>query len=111
MSKFLVVISTSERDKALLGLRWAIAALKNKWAEDVEVVFFGPIEKSIAEGDNDLLGLIKDLEGLGKEAVACIRVAEAEGIAEKISEKNVKLGRVGELIAKYVDNGFIPLVF
>ena len=111
MSKFLVIVSTSEKEKSLLGIRCAIAALKNKWVDDVEVVFFGPIEKSIAEGDTEFLALIEELKGMGKEPTACIRVAEAGGYLQDLSAKGVKTGPVGEMIAEFVGKGFVPLVF
>ncbi|MET1128890.1 MAG: hypothetical protein ABWW70_06195 [Thermoproteota archaeon] len=111
MAKVLVVVSTSEVEKASLGIRWAAAAVRNKWVDDVEVVFFGPVEEKIAEGDERLLGPLKELIELGKMPAACRRVAEMGGYVNKLAERQVKVEYVGELIAKYVKEGYVPLVF
>ena len=47
--KVIVIISTAEREKALVGVMYATNVLKNKWLEDVKVFFFGPFEKLVAE--------------------------------------------------------------
>ena len=43
-SKLLVMIATGDREKALAGLMYACNILKNRWLDDVKVVFFGPSE-------------------------------------------------------------------
>ena len=110
MVKVLVIVSTSEIDKAVLGVLWAVAALREKWVEDVEVVFFGPVEEKIAIGDKKLMNAIEELRRLGKTPIACRLVAKTKGYLEQLSDK-IKVGNVGEIIAEYMNKGYIPLVF
>ena len=110
MSKVLVIVSTSEYSKALLGVLWATATLKEKCASDVELVFFGPIEEKIAEGDEKLLEAIDDFKKLGKKPIACERVARANNYLDKLADK-IDVGPVGELIGEYIGKGYVPLVF
>ncbi len=110
MSKVLVVVSTSEMNKAVLGALWASAALKEGWAENVELMFFGPIEEKIALGDERLMKAIQEFRGLGKKPVACERVAKGGGYIDILSRR-IDTGPVGEMIGEYIDKGYVPLVF
>ena len=51
-SKIMVIISTAEKEKALTGIMYAVNSQKNKWVDDVKVVFFGPFENLICEDDD-----------------------------------------------------------
>ncbi|MET1159794.1 MAG: hypothetical protein ABWW65_02425 [Thermoprotei archaeon] len=110
MAKVLVIVSTSEIDKAVLGVLWATYALREKLVEDVELVFFGPIEEKIAIGDKKLMRAIEEFRKLGKTPVACRIVAKTQGYLEMLADK-IKVGDVGRMIAEYINNGYIPLVF
>ena len=110
MVKVLVIVSTGEIDKAMLGILWATAALRDKWVEDVELVFFGPVEEKIALGDKKLLNAIEEYRKLGKIPVACRIVAKTKGYLELLSDK-IRVGDVGKMIAEYISKGYIPLVF
>jgi len=110
MVKVIVIISTSEVDKAVLGILWATAALREKWVEDLELMFFGPIEERIALGDRKILDAIEEYKSLGKTPLACRIVASSKGYLQLLSDK-IKVGNVGQLIAEYMDKGYIPLVF
>ena len=43
-SKVMVIVSTAEKEKALTGIMYAVNAQKNKWVDDIKVIFFGPFE-------------------------------------------------------------------
>lgn len=111
MAKAVVVVSSRDREKAALGVRWAAAAKRNGWVEDVKVLFFGPSEDLLAEGDEAVMTALKDLKDLGVEAIACRRFAEGKGYAGKLEERGVKVGFVGELIAKYMEEGYKVITF
>jgi len=111
VARFLLVASTGEKGKSLLGLRWAIAAIERGWAEEVRVVLFGPVEEHVARGDPDYLEALERLRGLGVEPVLCERYAQAAGVLEELRGRGLTLGPVGEMIAELAGKGYTPLVF
>ncbi len=111
MARFLVVVSSGEKPKSLLALRWAAAALSNGWADDVDVVFFGPAEDFLARGDPDFYEAIKALQSQGKEPIACERFAQAAGYLDTLAKRGIRTGYVGEIIARKTAEGYTPLVF
>ncbi|WP_240910633.1 hypothetical protein [Thermococcus sp. MV11] len=80
---------------------WAVNAIKNGWAEDVEVVLFGPIEDAVARGDKRFVPWIERLRELRKLPRACRRIAEEKGF-EEILGKNSRVGYVGAIIAELI---------
>ncbi len=50
-SKVMVILSTAEKDKALTGIMYAVNAQKNKWVDDLKVIFFGPFENLICDDE------------------------------------------------------------
>jgi len=110
MVRILVIISSQDIEKALTGLMWATNALKHGWVEDVEVVFFGPVERLIAEGNEQLLHAIQEYSGIKTRPLACRRVAEKGGYEDKLIGK-VNLVYVGSLISDYLKKNYVPMVF
>ena len=110
MSKVLVIVSTAETEKAVLGILWAAAAVKEKWVDDLELVFFGPIEEKIALGNKTIMNAIEEYRKLGKKPVACERVARSHGYLESLSSR-IEVGPVGKMIGEYIEKGYVPLVF
>ncbi|MEB2836797.1 MAG: hypothetical protein GSR80_000750 [Desulfurococcales archaeon] len=109
-SKVLVIISSGDVDKALTGLMYATNALKYKWLDDVEVVFFGPVERLIAKGDEKLLDAIREFSKYKRRPLACKRIAELEGFEDKLRE-HVEVVYVGSEVSRLIKAGYIPLVF
>ena len=110
MTKVLVIVSSKDVDKALTGLLWAVNALKWKWVEDVEIVFFGPIEEEIAKGNERLLKAIAAYVDFKGKPIACKLIAERGGYEGEIS-KYVKVEYVGSRIADLIAQGYVPIVF
>jgi hypothetical protein len=110
MTKVLIIISTAEIEKALVGFMYATNALKYKWVENVEVILFGPIEKKIAQGDGRLMIWIEKLKELNKVPYACKKIAEDEGF-EKALMPYAKVEYVGKIISELLNEGYIPMVF
>ena len=110
MAKVLIIISSGDIAKALTGLMWAINALKYKWVEDVEVIFFGPIERYIAEGRKELMDAILEYSKVKGRPLACRKVAEVEGYVDKLEGK-VEVVYVGTVISRYINEGYVTLVF
>lgn len=109
MVKVLVIIS-SDDEKALPGFMWALNALKYRWADNVEVILFGPIERAIAKGDERFLSWVEKLKELGKLPLACKRVAELEGFEVSL-EKYAKVEYVGKIIAEYLKEDYVVMTF
>jgi Uncharacterized protein conserved in archaea len=55
---------------------WATNALKHRWVDDVEVILFGGIEKTLAEGEEEVIEWVKGLQELGKAPFVCRKIAE-----------------------------------
>ncbi|WP_297510014.1 hypothetical protein [Thermococcus sp.] len=107
--KALVIISSAD-DRALPGFMWAVNALKYGWAEDVEVILFGPVEEAVANRDERFLPWIEKLRELGKSPVACKRLAEMGNFEAPLKE-HARLEYVGKIIAGYLERGYVPMTF
>lgn len=108
-SKLLVVLSTGEREKALTGLMYAKNAIEQGWIEDIQVIFFGPIEKLMLEDEE-----IKDYaEAIAEqtECVACKYLSDRDEISEDIKQLGVEVDYVGRIISDYVKEGYVPMVW
>lgn len=110
MVKILVVVATSDKEKAKAALMYATNAKRFGWVEDIKVVYFGPIEKMIAEEDEEIMSYIRLVRELGLESIACKRIAEIGGYLEKLKVK-VKTEYVGKYVSDLLENGYVPLVF
>lgn len=108
--KVVVIVSSSDVNKAMTGLMWAINARKYKWVDDVRLIFFGPIEERIAKGDESILSALMEFQSLGGSPLACKRVAEVGGYLESL-ENRVRVEYVGKLISDLLQEGYTPLVF
>ena len=47
--KVMVIVSTAEKQKALTGIMYAVNAQKNKWIDDIKVIFCGSFENLTPE--------------------------------------------------------------
>ena len=110
MAKVLVIITGKDHDRILPGLMWSINALKYRWVEDLEVIFFGSSEWLIADDDPLVMDSIKKLRAAGKEPIACRRIAENSKILEKLEGK-VRVEFVGKLIGEKISEGYTPMTF
>lgn len=109
-SKILVIISSSDVDKALTGLMYATNSLKYSWVDDVEVIFFGPVERLIASGNKKLVEKIRELSKYKKKMLACKRIAEVEGFEDKLRHY-LEVVYVGSEVTRLIKSGYVPLVF
>lgn len=109
--KVLVIIASGEegKEKALTGLMYAVNAVKNGWA-DVRLVFFGPVEDLIAEGDSEIISMVERFSEASELPLACRRIAERKNYVEKLEGK-VEVVYVGSIISELIADGYTPLVF
>jgi hypothetical protein len=108
-SNVLIVLSTGEKEKALTGILYAVNAQKNKWLEDVKVIFFGPFEKLVCEDDEVVDAASQLLEY--QTPVACKFLSDQDRVSDKLSELGFDVQYVGSMISDYIKKGYTPMVF
>lgn len=108
-SKVMVIVSTAEKDKALTGIMYAVNAQKNKWVEDLKVIFFGPFENLLCEDEEVVQAASRLLEY--ETPIACKFLSDRDGISEKLEKIGINVDYVGSIISGYIEKGYIPMVF
>ena len=108
-SKVMVIISTAEKEKALTGIMYAVNAQKNKWVDDLKVIFFGPFENLMCEDEAVAQAASRLLEY--ETPIACKFLSDRDGISENLEKMGVNVDYVGSLISGYIEEGYIPMVF
>jgi len=108
-SNVLIILSTGEKEKALTGLLYAVNAQKNKWLEDVKVIFFGPFEKLVCEDDEVVDAASQLLEY--QTPVACKFLSDQDGVSDKLGDLGFDVQYVGSMVSDYIKKGYTPMVF
>mgnify|MGYP003574610112 CR=1 FL=1 len=108
-SKVMVIVSTAEKQKALTGIMYAVNAQKNKWVDDVKVIFFGPFENLMCEDEEVVQAASRLLDY--QTPIARKFLSDRDGISGKLEELGVNVDYVGSLISGYIEEGYVPLVF
>ena len=108
-SKVMIIVSTAEKDKALTGIMYAVNAQKNKWVDDLKVIFFGPFENLICEDEGVAQAASKLMDY--ETPIACKYLSDRDGISENLEKLGVNVDYVGSLISGYIEEGYTPMVF
>ena len=108
-SKVMVIISTAEKDKALTGILYAKNAQKNKWIDNVRVIFFGPFENLVCE-DQDVIQAASELLEY-QTPIACKFLSDKSGASDKLEKLGFNVEYVGALISDSIKAGYVPMVF
>ncbi len=108
-SKLLIVLSTGEREKALTGLMYAKNALEQDWIEEIQVIFFGPIENLMLE-DEEIRGYAEAIADQ-TECIACKYLSDRDEITDEIEELGMDVDYVGSIISEYIKEGYMPMVW
>ena len=108
--KLLVIISTSEVEKARTGVLYTINAKRNEWINDIKLIFFGPSEKLLLE-DDVIKQYVEEFILMEEKVVACKFIADRGKVNEKLTSLGVEVEYVGEMISNYIKNGYIPMVW
>lgn len=109
-SKLLVVIATGSKEKAIAGLMYARNAIRNRWLDDVKVVFFGPSEQLAAACDDKLAFFVKEVVAL-TSCFACKAISDEKGVSEKLAKVGIKVEYVGTVISNLIREGYVPMVW
>ncbi|MEA3361512.1 MAG: hypothetical protein U9R17_19185 [Thermodesulfobacteriota bacterium] len=108
--KIVVIISTSDPEKALTGMMYAINTVKNRWMEEVKLFFFGPAEELLLR-DLALQQSLKDYHAINEAAVACKFLADRNNTGEQIAALGIKVEYVGKMISNLIKDGYTPMVW
>ena len=108
-SKLLVIIATSDKDKASAGLMYTRNVLKHKWLEDVKVVFFGPSEQLVAS-DHEVNNKAREIATM-TDCFACKAVSDSRRVSENLAETGIKIEYVGPTISHLIKKGYVPMVW
>lgn len=108
--KLVVIISTSDAEKARTGAMYAINALKHGWMAEVKIFFFGPAQNLLLE-DPELQNYMKEYEAMEESAVACKYIADRDKKSNQICALGVKVEYVGKLISDLIHEGYVPMVW
>ncbi len=114
MSEKMLVLITSgleNRDKLLIGMRFAMNSARKKTLEDVKVVFFGPSEKAVAGDDEEVRQLYSKLVEHGVTSIACNGYAASNDLSEGIAKLGIKLENVSDTIPGFINNGYTVVSF
>lgn len=108
-SKAVIILSTGEKEKAFTGIMYASNAQKNKWLDDVKVIFFGPFEDLVCKDEEvgDFARQLLDYE----VPIACKRLSDNAGISERLYELGYRVEYVGKIISGLIKDGYVPMVF
>ena len=110
-NKVFVIIADADREQALeVGLIYPLNCAKNKWLEDVKVIFFGPSEK-LAAYDSQVQERIKEIKGYRAEVLACKWCADRMGITALLEEQGITVVYVGPVISQLIKDGWAQLSF
>ncbi|HKJ97266.1 MAG TPA: hypothetical protein VJ944_05955 [Thermoplasmataceae archaeon] len=111
--KMLVLITSGleNRDKLLVGMRFAMNSARKNNLEDVKVVFFGPSEKAIAGDDQEVRDLYSKLVEHNVTSIACNGYGAANDLSEGIAKLGVKLENVSDTIPGFINSGYSVVSF
>jgi hypothetical protein len=108
--KIVVIISSSDAEKARTGAMYAVNALKHGWMQEVKIFFFGPAQDLLLE-DAELQNFIKEYQSMEENAVACKYISDRDNKSEQISKLGVQVEYVGKKISDYINEGYVPIVW
>ena len=92
MKKVLIIISTSDEEKARTGAMYAKNALLNKWVEDVKVFIFGPAQ-SILLKDEELRDFVAEMQAMDANPVACQFISDRDKNTEQLEKLGIDVHR------------------
>ena len=110
-SSVFVIVTDCDREKALeVGLIYPFNCAKNKWLDEVKVIFFGPSEK-LAAFDIKVQEKIKEMKDYGVEVLACKWCSDRMSITPQLEAQGIKVVYVGPIISQLIKNGWAQLTF
>lgn len=110
-NKVFALVSTSDREVALeVGLIYPLNAAKNRWLDEVKVIFFGPSEK-LAAYDAEVQGRIEELLDNKVEVLACKWCSDRMNITPLLENLGIKVVYVGTIVSQLIKDEWAQLTF
>ena len=110
-NKVFAIITDTDREQALeVGLVYPLNCAKNKWLEEVKVIFFGPSEK-LAAFDKQVQEKVKEIKSYGVEVLACKWCSDRMGITAQLEAEGINVVYVGPIISQLIKDGWAQLTF
>lgn len=111
--KMLVMITSGleNKEKLMIGMRFAFNSARKNTLEDVKVVFFGPSEKAIAGDDKEVRELYNSLVEHKVTSIACNGYAAANDLSENIAKLGIKLENISDTIPGFINSGYSVVSF
>lgn len=109
-SKLLVIISSSDANKALTGIMYATNALKYGWIDDLRLVVFGPAEQLLLD-DSALQNALQGFMAQDQTVYACKAVSDRANASDGLADMGVKVMYVGELVSNLIKEGYAPMIW
>ena len=110
-NKVFAIITDSNREQALeVGLVYPMNCAKNKWLDEVKVIFIGPSEK-LAAFDTQVQEKIKEMKSYGVEIFACKWCSDRMGITSQLEAQGITVVYVGPIISQLIKDGWAQLTF
>ena len=108
-SKLLVIVPTSDNEKARTVLIFANNVMKRGYLDDVKVVYFGPSEKLVVE-DPFISDQAQEIAEAGG-SIACKFISDRDGVSEKFEKLGVQVEYVAGIISDLLKDGYTPMVW
>jgi len=104
-SKLLIIIASENPEVIKTALTYTYTAYKERWLDDIKLVFFGPSEKTLAK-EEELQPTISKLQREGIIPLACKAVAQEENIEEKLIDLGITVEYIGSYISQKIREGY-----
>ncbi len=115
MAKNILIMINSGKDqkaKIITALNLAIVGKQKGLFDDIKVMFFGPSEQLLAEGDKEVLEMVNNFYKLGDKPMACQVVADNMKITDKLMQvQSLNVTMVGPALADLIAKGYEVLNF
>jgi hypothetical protein len=108
--RIVVIISTSEPEKAGTGMMYAVNAVLQKWMEDVKLIFFGPAQELLLK-DHVMQDFLIQFHEAGGNTTACKFIADRDENDVETSALGVTVEYVGSKISNLIKDGYVPLIW
>ncbi len=100
--KLAIVWTSGDRDVALkMVFMYALNAKRNAWAEEVEMIVWGPSSKLLSN-DLELQAEVAAMQEVGVVFKACKACADSYGISDKLQELGIEVKYMGVDLTEFI---------
>ena len=100
--KLAIVWTSGDRDVALkMVFMYALNAKRNAWAEEVEMIVWGPSSKLLSN-DLELQAEVAAMQEVGVVFKACKACADSYGVSDKLQELGIEVKYMGVDLTEFI---------